>query len=108
MGSRQKVEQTFFLVWTQNARDDQCGDTAYLDMINYHTHYYTHLSYLTINLEQFCLITDHALPKSDGLKAVSVSHVQTEHNLGLVATNPVFGVSDKARLKLVSSATETS
>ena len=29
-------------------------------------------------------------------------------NMGLVATKPVFGVSDKARLKPVSSATETS
>ena len=28
--------------------------------------------------------------------------------LGLDATKPVFGVSDKARLKPVSSATETS
>ena len=28
--------------------------------------------------------------------------------MGLVATKPVFGVSDKARLKPVSSATDTS
>ena len=28
--------------------------------------------------------------------------------MGLVTTKPVFGVSDKARLKPVSSATETS
>ena len=30
------------------------------------------------------------------------------HHLGLVVTKPVFGVSEKARLKPVSSATETS
>ena len=29
-------------------------------------------------------------------------------NMGLIATKPVFGVSDKARLKPVSSGTETS
>ena len=29
------------------------------------------------------------------------------YNMGLIATKPVFGVSDKARLKPVSSATET-
>ena len=29
------------------------------------------------------------------------------HKLGLEATKPVFGVSEKARLKPVSSATET-
>ena len=28
--------------------------------------------------------------------------------MGLVATNPVFGVANKARLKTASSATETS
>ena len=32
----------------------------------------------------------------------------TRYNFGLVATKTVFGVSDKARLKPVSSATETS
>ena len=43
------------------------------------------------------------------------SHIQTctscwilAHDMGLIATKSVFGVSDKARLKLVSSATETS
>ena len=30
------------------------------------------------------------------------------YNMGLVARKPVFGVSDKARLKPVSSTTETS
>ena len=32
----------------------------------------------------------------------------TLYDMGLDATNPVFEVSDKARLKPVSSATETS
>ena len=38
------------------------------------------------------------------LKACKITHVQ----MGLNTTNPVFWVSDKARLKPVSSATETS
>ena len=37
---------------------------------------------------------------------VSDSQAST-HYLGLVVTNPVFGVSEKARLKPVSAATET-
>ena len=33
---------------------------------------------------------------------------QNQDQMGLDATKPIFGVSDKPRLKLVSSATETS
>ena len=33
---------------------------------------------------------------------------QAHHDIGLVATKPVFGVSDKASFKPVSSATGTS
>ena len=35
-------------------------------------------------------------------------HLDSVHYLGLVLTKPVFGVSENARLKPVSSATETS
>ena len=44
------------------------------------------------------------------LIACSVQFCDTfaEHQMGLDATQPVFGVSDKARLKPVCSATETS
>ena len=34
--------------------------------------------------------------------------LETKHKMGLVARKPVFGVSDKASFKPVSSATETS
>ena len=38
----------------------------------------------------------------------SVNDYLEFHNLGLVARKPVFGVSEKARLKPACSATETS
>ena len=48
------------------------------------------------------LIATHA-----GSKCAGESHLHGL-NLGLDATKPVFGVSEKVRLKSVSSATETS
>ena len=38
---------------------------------------------------------------------MSDHHSFSHLHMGLVATNPVFGVSNKARIKPVSSATET-
>ena len=42
------------------------------------------------------------------LPVIAVHKVMEKYHLGLVAKKPVFGVSDKASFKPVSSATETS
>ena len=42
------------------------------------------------------------------LRLKRYSWTEVQDNLGLVATKPVFGYSDKERLKPVPSATETS
>ena len=45
---------------------------------------------------------------SKSYKQANLEGKELSQYLGLVATKPVFGVSDKARLKPFSSATETS
>ena len=73
---------------------------------------------VTINQHQqnhsHCWFSSPALDKKHQrhLQLEYVSQYPAEHlddlHVGLVATKPVFGVSDKARFKPVSQATETS
>ena len=54
--------------------------------------------------QQSELVTDFVALRKTAEKMV----LESTYKLDLDATNPVFGVSDKARLKPVSSATEIS
>ena len=59
---------------------------------------------LAMKQKQFNLMGKVNKPKA----AVEITDMIHVPLLGRVATKPVFGVSDKARLKPVSSATKTS